>query len=231
MKHSLTYILIFLFGLVEAISQSTFSAQRLEQAAINYLRKQFQSASSPTFLIKFPDVSFESSNIKAKFDYKINEQSSIQKLFILFYEDNDLIRKIEIPFKIKIQTEVVVANRDIPPNSVISENDLVTISRDIDDIDQIITELHQAVGKLAIRRISKGEVVKKNDLQQVKVIKRGQNVNVEVISGNVKIYTTGIAIQDGGVGDVIRLRREIDNTKTTIEGKVVNENLVQIILR
>lgn len=231
MKHSLKYILIFLFGLVEAISQSTFSAQRLEQAANNYLRKQFQSASSPTFLIKFPDVSFESSNIKAKFDFKINEQSSIQKLFILFYEDNDLIRKIEIPFKIKIQTEVVVANRDIPPNSAISENDLVTISRDIDDIDQIITELHQAVGKLAIRRISKGEVVKKNDLQQVKVIKRGQNVNVEVISGNVKIYTTAIAIQDGGVGDVIRLRREIDNTKTTIEGKVVNENLVQIILR
>ena len=71
----------------------------------------------------------------------------------------------------------------------------------------------------------------KSDLQQPKVVKRGQNVNIEVISGSVKIYSTGTATQDGAIGDLIRVRRDNDNTKTTIEATVVGENLVQIILK
>lgn len=224
------YTFVFLIAF-NCYSQSTFSSQRLEEAGINYLQKQFGEKYLPSFLMKFPDVSFQSPSVKAKFDYTENLQTSIQKLDILFYENNELIRKIEVPFKIKIQKEVVVANKDIPPNSVIREDDLITVSRDVDNYNQIIIEIQNAVGKLTARRISRGEIIKKNDLQQPKVIKRGQSVNVEVISGNVKIYTTGVASQDGAIGETIRIRRDNDNSKSTIDGIVVNDNLVQIILR
>lgn len=233
MKSFFSYI-TFIFSLltsVNCIAQSTFSSQRLEQSAINYLQKQFSGKSVPSFLMKFPDVSFQSSTVKAKFDYVENLNSSIQKLDILFYDNNEMIRKIEIPFKIKIQREVVVANRDIPANSILKEDDLITVGREIDDFNQILDEIYLAVGKLTNRRISKGETIKKSDLQQPKVVKRGQNVNIEVISGSVKIYSTGTATQDGAIGDLIRVRRDNDNTKSTIEGTVVGENLVQIILK
>lgn len=233
MKNIITYITFFLALLISinCYSQSTFSSQRLEQSARNFLQKQFSVNSFPIFLIKFPDVSFHSPTVKAKFDYLENLNSSIQKLDVLFYNNNELIRKIEIPFKITIQREVVVANRDIPPNSILKEDDLITVGREVDNFNQILDEIHFAVGKLTNRRISKGETIKKSDLQQQKVVKRGQNVNIEVISGNVKIYSTGTAIQDGAIGDLIRVRRDTDNIKSTIEGIVVGENLVQLILK
>lgn len=233
MKNGIAHIVfIFLiFFNLENLAQSTFSSQRLEQSAINYLQKHFSSKSYPNFLMKFPEISFQSSTVKAKFEYIENKSSSIQKLDILFYDNNELVRKIEIPFKIKIQREVVVANRDIPPNSILKDEDLITISREVEDINQIFSEIYDAVGKLSNRRIAKGEIIQKRDLQQPKVITRGQNVNIEVISGNVKIYTNGIAIQDGSIGDVIRVRRDNEDHKSTIEGTVVGENLVQIILR
>lgn len=233
MKLLLIHIVIVFFALtvLNCYAQSTFSSQRLEQLAINYLQKQFLGEPIPIFLMKFPDVTFRSTNVKAKFEYTENISSSIQKLDILFYENNELIRKIEIPFKIKLQREVVVAKRDIPPNSILKDEDLITISREIEDINQIITEISQAIGNLSNRRIAKGEIIQKRDLQKPKVIRRGQTVNIEVISGNVKIYSTGTAIQDGSIGDLIRVRRENENYKSTIEGVVVDENLVQIILR
>jgi len=223
--------LFFTFSILHCLAQSTFSSQRLEQSAVNFLQKQFPGKATPSFLMKFPDVSFQSSNVKAKFEYTENLASSIQKLDILFFENNELIREIEIPFKIKLQREVVVAKRDIPPNSIIKDDDLITINREIEDINQIISELSQAIGKLSIRRITRGEIIQKRDLQQPKVIKRGQTVNIEVISGSVRIYSSGTAIQDGSIGEIIRVRRENENTKSTIEGTVVSENLVQIILR
>ena len=226
----IVFILLIFFNL-DNLAQSTFSAQRLEQSAINYLQKQFSSKSYPNFLMKFPEISFQSSTVKAKFEYIENKSSSIQKLDILFYDNNELVRKIEIPFKIKIQREVVVANREIPPNSILKDDDLITISREVEDINQIFSEIYDAVGKLSNRRIAKGESIQKRDLQQPKVIKRGQNVSIEVISGNVRIYTNGTAIQDGSIGDVIRVRRDNEDHKSTIEGTVVGENLVQIILR
>ncbi len=233
MKSQFYYIifLCILFLMTNAYSQSTFSSERLEQAAIQYLQKQFSANAVPLFLLKFPDIHFKNSNIKAKFDYIENIRSSIQKLDILFFEDNELIRKIEIPFKIRIQKEVVVARRDIPPNSVLKEDDLITVSRDIDDFNQIMDEIYQAVGKLSNRRLSKGEVIRKNDLDLPKTIKRGQSVNIEVISGSVKIYSTGVSLQDGSIGEIIRIRRENDNNKSTIEATIVGENLVQLILR
>lgn len=233
MKSFVNYIIIIFTLLIatETYSQSSFSATRLEQAAVSYLQKQFSSNTVPSFLMKFPDVNFKSSNIKAKFDYVENINSSIQKLDVLFFDNNDLIRKIEIPFKIKIQKEVVVTNRDIPPNSILKEDDLITVSRDVEDFNQILSEINQAVGKLTNRRISKGDIIRKNDLQQPQIVKRGQNVNIEVISGSVKIYSTGVSLQDGSVGDKVRVRRENDNTKSTIEATVVGENLVQINLR
>ena len=163
MKKLFSYITFFITLLIsfKCYSQSTFSSQRLEQSAINYLQKQFSGKSVPSFLMKFPDVTFQSSTVKAKFEYVENLNSSIQKLDILFYDNNEMIRKIEIPFKIKIQREVVVANRDIPPNSILKEDDLITVSREVDDFNQIINEIYLAVGKLTNRRISKGETIKK----------------------------------------------------------------------
>lgn len=233
MKSSVNYtIIIFaLFIATETYSQSSFSAARLEQAAVSFLQKQFSSNTVPSFLMKLPDVNFKSSNVKAKFDFVENKSSSIQKLDVLFFDNNDLIKKIEIPFKIKIHKEAVVSNRDIPPNSILKEDDLITVSRDVEDFNQILSEINQAVGKLTNRRISKGDIIRKNDLQQLQVIKRGQNVNIEVISGNIKIYSTGVSLQDGSIGDKVRVRRENDNTKSTIEGIVVGDNLVQINLR
>lgn len=233
MKSSVNYIIIIfaLFIATETYSQSSFSAARLEQAAVSFLQKQFSSNTVPSFLMKFPDVNFKSSNVKAKFVFVENISSSIQKLDVLFFDNNDLIKKIEIPFKIKIHKEAVVSNRDIPPNSILKEDDLITVSRDVEDFNQILNEINQAVGKLTNRRISKGDIIRKNDLQQPQVIKRGQNVNIEVISGNVKIYSTGVSLQDGCIGDKVRVRRENDNTKSTIEGIVVGDNLVQINLR
>jgi flagella basal body P-ring formation protein FlgA len=212
-------------------AQSTFSAERIEELANKYIQGIYGDNAIPEILVGLNTLTFDQKGVKAKFSFKENHTSAIQELSLSFFANDELIKTFSIPFRIKIIMQVIVANRDIFPNEQIEPDAITYSNRQISDVNEIIQNESEVLGKNSRKKIKKGEVITKSQLSSNKVIKKGQSVNLEVTSGSVRILTTAVAMQDGSVGDYIRLKRNSDNTKQDVEGQVISGNLVQIKLK
>ncbi len=227
------FIYFFLFAFVfiqNLFSQSTFSSERLQTALEQFIKSKFGETAKPELLISLNNFKFKEDDVKASISFDEKQANQIQHLFLSFYSENNLLRTIDIPFRVEVLQEVVVAKHDILANSIVSENDLILVSKEVTNINDILKELKKATNKLTKRRLKAGEVVKENDLQNPKIIKIGQNIDIVVISGAVKIYSTATALQDGAEGDIIRIRRNSDLSNIVLEGKVKSDGTVQINL-
>jgi flagella basal body P-ring formation protein FlgA len=227
----LIYFFLFAFVFIQNIfSQSTFSSERLQTAVEQFIKSKFGETAKIELLISLNNFKFKENDVKASISFDEQQANQIQHLFLSFYSDNDLLRTIDIPFRVKVLQKVVVAKHDILANSIISENDLILVSKEVTNVNDILKELKTATNKLTKRRLKAGEVVKENDLQNPKIIKIGQNIDIVVISGAVKIYSTATALQDGAEGDTIRVRRNTDLSDIVLKGTVKLDGTVQINL-
>jgi len=212
-------------------AQSTFSAERIEELANKYIQGIYGENAVPEILVGLNTQTFDQKGVKAKFSFNENHTSAIQTLSLSFFAYDELIKTLSIPFRVKIIMQVIVANRDILPNEQIDADAITYSERQISAVNEIFQNENDVLGKNSRKKIKKGEIITKSQLTTNKVIKKGQSVNLEVTSGAVRILTTAVAMQDGGVGDFIRLQRKDSNTKQVVEGQVISGNLVQIKLK
>ena len=85
----------------------------------------------------------------------------------------------------------------------------------------------QLDGYVASRKISAGTVINEDLLKKAGVLRRGQPVNIVVQSDTVLLNTTGIALENGHIDDVIRVQKE---NGRTIKCRVINEGEVCPVL-
>ncbi len=216
---------------VKLYAKSTFSADRIQNYCENYINANFQNVQSIEFLIKFSDIQFIEDDVNAKIEFEQNQNSSIQKLRLIFTKDDRDLKISEIPFRINQIQEVYIAQRDIHPNELLTENDFeISKSQTLTSPDIIINS-KDIENKIAKRTIKKGEILRASFIESQKIIFRGKQVQIEVISGGVKIETTGTALDDAGVGGSVRVRRDDYDSKSILSGKVNSEGIVQIILK
>ncbi|HOV91834.1 MAG TPA: flagellar basal body P-ring formation chaperone FlgA [Candidatus Kapabacteria bacterium] len=235
MKLSIKLIIV-IFIMCSIIStklyaKSTFSADRIQQYCENYLNTNLPNVQSIEFLLKFSDIQFAEDDVNAKIEYEQNQTSSIQKLRLIFTKDEKDLKISEIPFRIYQIQKVYIAQREIHPNELISENDFAISKSETLASPDIITSTKDIDNKIAKRTIKKGEILKASSIESQKIISRGKPVQIEVISGCVKIQTTGTALDDAGIGSSVRVRRDDYDTKSVLTGEVNSEGVVQIILK
>lgn len=230
-KLNLLLLLIFCFNSFYSNAQSSFSGQRIKALAEKYIKSIYGENSTPILLIEPNDIKFEEGNIKAKFEFKENNNSAIQKLYLAFYSKEKYIKSFELPFRIKKTEEVIVAKRDIMPNEVLTYDDVLLEKVEVSNVNDIITDYTQINNKILKRRVKAGDIIRKSFLDNPKIIKRGQLVTLKVISGTVSITTTGTVLQDGATGDIVRVRRVDDYNNSVFEGKVSENGEVLISLK
>ena len=98
---------------------------------------------------------------------------------------------------------VVVLTEALPARSFITEASLVIEERAVNVPHDAIESL-QGLGLLATNRLlHPGDILRKRDLTQAKLVKRGQRVAVESVGPHFRIASDLIALQDGYLGDQI----------------------------
>lgn len=135
--------------------------------------------------------------------------------------------KIYIPVKIKILTNVVVTKHSLARNHVISANDLQTIKMDIKKLRYgYFSQAKPIMGKVTKRTLRPGHVISPNHLQLQKLIRRGDAVTITAINQAIKVSMKGVAIENGRLGDVIRVKN-LSSAKV-IDAKIVSRQQVEI---
>lgn len=137
--------------------------------------------------------------------------------------------QLQTQVPVRARRLVVVALRNLSPNVLLDANDLVLVGNDWTAVtDDAVTEIESAVGKTLARTIGQGQVITLNSLRQTAVIKNAEVVRVDMIGVGFVIGGEGVALQQGGVGDSIRIRMR---SGQVLSATVVRAGLVKVELQ
>jgi flagella basal body P-ring formation protein FlgA len=84
----------------------------------------------------------------------------------------------------------------------------------------------QLVGKVARRTLLPGHLIPLRAVDNPRAIRNGAAVELVYIDGGLTIVTTGAALQDGAVGDLVKIRNE--DSGVTVSGRVQPDGTVRV---
>ncbi len=155
------------------------------------------------------DFSFPQKNVSIIFDFGNQLLSGNIFVAIEFWHNENKLRRVEIPVRIKLVKDVLVAKRAINRGEVISSENVNVERRELPsnlEPDKISFDI--IFGKTAKYNIVRGTILTEELVQEPFAIRRGDKVKVVVLSGKVQISTYGIALNDANTGEQVRVRRE-----------------------
>jgi flagellar basal body P-ring formation protein FlgA len=88
---------------------------------------------------------------------------------------------------------------------------------------------NQVVGMVTTRTLLPDHAIYVNDLREPFAVSRGSQVKLLYDAGNLQITALGLPLQDGGIGDVIRVRNS--DSGLTVTGTIVGKGLVQVVTK
>ncbi len=93
---------------------------------------------------------------------------------------------------------------------------------------RIYTDISQIEGLRLTRSVRAGELISGAHTEPVPVVFRGDAVVLAVVSHNLRVTATAVALQDGGPGERIRVRNA--DSGTVVQGRVIDAGEVRIVL-
>ncbi len=118
-----------------------------------------------------------------------------------------LVHRGVVTVQVETERAVVVSRRSLPAGSVLGPEDLGVELRPASKLPGgWLSDPSQARGKRLRRSLQAGAPILSGHLKHVPDVQRGQRVKLHLRHGALRIDATGRALQDGRVGDWIRVR-------------------------
>ena len=84
----------------------------------------------------------------------------------------------------------------------------------------------ELIGKMARRTLLPGRAIPLRAIDNPRVVRNGAEVQIVYVEGDLTIVTAGAALQDGAVGDVIKIRNS--DSGVTVVGTVRADGTVRV---
>ncbi len=136
-------------------------------------------------------------------------------------------RKISASVKYYPVKKVVVAKRYIPKGSVISVYDVKLSKVKIKKDERYFTNVNEVIGRKVKFSIKANEPIKEKYIQKNFIVKRNTNVEVVFQRGSFKIKLLGRALENGQLGDLIKVRNL--SSGKVILCRVIGQNRVKFV--
>lgn len=131
--------------------------------------------------------------------------------------------------QITLQKLIVVADKNLLKNHILSANDLSFVKRDI-YTERIGYSHHKSavVGQQIKRSVAKGGVIYHHILTRADVVKKGDTVNVVATVGALSVITSAVALTNGRIGEQI----DVENRRSSrvIRVEITGKNAVKVIM-
>jgi len=125
-------------------------------------------------------------------------------------------RILELRAKAEILVDVPVPTRRILPGEVIGEEDLTSIQMPMDRLgDTVATSRDALIGLASRRQLSAGRLIQNSSVGTPVVVQRNKPVSLIYEDGPLQLMARGRALQDGGVGDSVRVMNVASNIVVT----------------
>ena len=138
--------------------------------------------------------------------------------------------KIYVSAHVTSRDRVLVANRALPRNAVLTAADLTLVERAVDTLSQgYLRDAAELDGMRLRRPVAAGAVLTPAMLASVPLVSRGQQVTLEAQTGGVHIRMAGEALAEAALGQRIRVKNL--SSDRVVEGVVRSDEVVEVSLR
>ncbi len=195
-------------------AQSKFSKETITKAIEQYVQANADCETKVSIQQTLQAFLFKESGVKAMFSHD-GELRGLCKINISFLKNNETIESHDIRIKVNLMAQAPVANKFIAKNTEITGEDITITKTDVTQIDaKLIPDKGEIIGKKAKTGIVKGGIITKASIRSSEdvYIKKGSRVNILHYAGAICIKSTGFALQDGSVGDIIKVKKDNSNT-------------------
>lgn len=134
-----------------------------------------------------------------------------------------------VPAQVRLYREVVIANRPLKRDNVVSDMDVILAERDVGLLNQgYLSDLNQAIGKKLTRPLQPDQVLAPVHVQPAEAIRKGDQVVITARSGTVSVRMPGEALSDGVIGKQISVRNQRSNR--VIRARVMGPGQVEVAM-
>ncbi|MBQ6772835.1 MAG: flagellar basal body P-ring formation protein FlgA [Synergistaceae bacterium] len=148
-----------------------------------------------------------------------------QAVTLRFRDNNGRVKSLAV--RLAWSQNVMVASHNIRKGDRIQPRDLLTRRMNITRPGEYASRPEEITGFISERNIKQGEPILLNSLTSSNLVKKGRRVKILARIGAASASVDGILLEDGRPGDMVKVRRS-DNRKIVLEGKIINENLVEV---
>lgn len=155
------------------------------------------------------------------------EQVIGSRRFTLIYRvDGRTVENVSISGKLEVLAEIAVAQRNLRRGTIISADDVNLTLLDISKIDQPFYALADVVGQKVIRSVRAASVLEGKNLDAPPLVQKGAFVKLIARRGRMLLTATGIAMEEGKMGEMIRVRNSASQKE--VLARVIGRDQVEV---
>jgi flagella basal body P-ring formation protein FlgA len=137
------------------------------------------------------------------------------------------IARAELTAEVASVAVGVVAARALERGTVLREGDMTLAPiEDPRERRSIVDAAGDAVGRRLRRRLDAGMPLRRAWLEDVPLVRRGEPVRLALVSGGLRIESTGVARQNGKAGEIVRV--ENTSSRREVIGRVGEDGVVHV---
>ncbi len=194
-------MLMFLFYILSVFT----SYESLPTEIKNKLEAEFSSHKKVEFEVVKAPKNYRS--IKLKENENINIIGKTAYVPIISTDKRGKKKRTTLSVRVKIYDDVFVAIKDVKKREELQAADFQLLEKDISSVHgHIVLSLGEVLGKRADRFIRKGDILTTESFENMPVVFPGDRLSANSIVGHVQISFSAIAKQEGGIGDIIRIK-------------------------
>ncbi len=219
-------------NIVVTTAAQTVSGEQLAEAAGEALRRQLGSGDGDTAisLMGSPaDALVPLGRVEMKAEaaggIRFNAPTTV---VVAINVDGRPITSVSLRYTVKAYQQVVVAARNIAARETITADSVRLERRDVGRISGYLSDTDKVIGQTARQPISAGTPLSESVVNKPVVVKRGAGVNIVARTGEMTVSASGMALQDGREGEIIRVQNLV--SKRVLNARVVNANTVEVII-
>jgi len=184
---------------------------------------EFDRASAPFLELTAPPWEFV---IHAKGRQKLG----LRELDVAIRREGRLHRAVDVAARVRLVKPVLVAKKPLNVGTFV-EADAIELQERVFDREQDIglERLEQALGHRVVRFVPAGQMVRAADLKAVELVQRSRPVTVLGAGPGVQVRLSGIALDNGCLNDVVRVRLgDSRRTQRVLAGVVTGPGTVRV---
>lgn len=129
--------------------------------------------------------------------------------------------------EIRVYDQVLVANRFLRRNAIVSAADLRTERRELSTLPGgYETDPAQLIGRQLRQAFMAGMVISPRSVKIPSAVRQGDTVTLVARHAGMEVTSSGVALGDAGIGERVRVRNEA--SQRVVEGTVIDERRVEV---